>query len=162
MLLRRLVVVLSCLIVADVGVAAEPPLTLTTFRVDVTPPIGDGPCVGCMPKVSSIEHPLELRGIVLRAGCAAIAASALGPDSGCRSRAVSALSGERAACSALEVHGRNCVTDGGGDHCIARRDADCDANRWLEGEGRSSRLEPPSASARRQPRRASELYARGR
>jgi hypothetical protein len=43
-------------------------LTLANFRVDVTPPIGDGPCVGCMPKVSSIEHPLELRGIVLRSG----------------------------------------------------------------------------------------------
>lgn len=48
--------------------AAESPLRLSTFRVDVTPPIGDGPCVGCMPKVASIEHPLELRGIVLRAG----------------------------------------------------------------------------------------------
>jgi hypothetical protein len=47
--------------------AAEVPLRLSTFRVDVTPPIGDGPCVGCMPKVASIEHPLELRGIVLRA-----------------------------------------------------------------------------------------------
>ena len=46
--------------------AAEPKLQLATFRVDVTPPIGDGPCVGCMPKVTSIEHPLELRGVVLR------------------------------------------------------------------------------------------------
>ena len=46
--------------------AAEPKLQLATFRVDVTPPIGDGPCVGCMPKVASIEHPLELRGVVLR------------------------------------------------------------------------------------------------
>ena len=44
--------------------AAE--LELATFRIDVTPQIGNGPCVGCMPKVSSIEHPLELRGIVLR------------------------------------------------------------------------------------------------
>lgn len=41
---------------------------LASFRVDVTPPIGDGPCVGCMPKVSSIEHPLEMRGVVLRSG----------------------------------------------------------------------------------------------
>ncbi len=66
--LRRLVVGLCCLIVAEAGVAAaEPPLKLATFRVDVTPPIGDGPCVGCMPKVSSIEHTLKLRGIVLRA-----------------------------------------------------------------------------------------------
>jgi len=48
--------------------AAEPTLKLATFRIDVTPPIGDGPCVGCMPKVTSIEHPLELRGVVLRAG----------------------------------------------------------------------------------------------
>ena len=36
------------------------------FRVDVTPPIGDGPCVGAMPTVTSIEHPLEIRGVVLR------------------------------------------------------------------------------------------------
>jgi len=41
---------------------------LASFRVDVTPPIGDGPCVGCMPKVSRVEHPLELRGVVLRSG----------------------------------------------------------------------------------------------
>ena len=41
-------------------------LELATFRIDVTPPIGNGPCVGCMPEISSIEHPLELRGIVLR------------------------------------------------------------------------------------------------
>lgn len=47
--------------------AADVALRLSTFRVDVTPPMGDGPCVGCMPKVASIEHPLELRGIVLRA-----------------------------------------------------------------------------------------------
>lgn len=43
-------------------------LSLACFRADVTPPIGDGPCVGCMPKVDSIEHPLELRGVVLRSG----------------------------------------------------------------------------------------------
>ncbi|MBL8816997.1 MAG: hypothetical protein JNL58_13290 [Planctomyces sp.] len=49
-------------------IAMEPRLTLAPFRADVTPPIGDGPCVGCMPTVTSIEHPLELRGIVLRAG----------------------------------------------------------------------------------------------
>lgn len=47
--------------------AKDAVLSLSTFRVDVTPPIGNGPCVGCMPKVESIEHPLELRGIVLRA-----------------------------------------------------------------------------------------------
>jgi hypothetical protein len=47
--------------------AADPGLQLVTFRVDVTPPIGEGPCVGFMPKVDSVEHPLEVRGIVLRA-----------------------------------------------------------------------------------------------
>lgn len=47
--------------------AEEPLLQLATFRADVTPPIGDGPCVGFMPKIESIDHPLELRGIVLRA-----------------------------------------------------------------------------------------------
>lgn len=67
MQLRSAVVVLCCLLVTEASAAAEPPLMLATFRADVTPPIGDGPCVGCMPKVLSIEHPLELRGIVLRA-----------------------------------------------------------------------------------------------
>ncbi len=43
--------------------AEEPLLQLATFRADVTPPIGDGPCVGFMPKIASIEHPLEVRGI---------------------------------------------------------------------------------------------------
>jgi hypothetical protein len=46
--------------------APQPPLRLAPFRVDVTPPLGDGPCVGCMPFVSSVEHPLELRGVILR------------------------------------------------------------------------------------------------
>ena len=55
-----------CLMATTTVHAAEPTLRLATFRVDVTPPIGDGPCVGAMPKVTSIEHPLELRGIVLR------------------------------------------------------------------------------------------------
>jgi hypothetical protein len=46
--------------------AAE--LTIATFRADVTPPLGNGPCVGCMPKVTSVEHPLELKGLVLTSG----------------------------------------------------------------------------------------------
>lgn len=54
--------------VAAEGWAVGAELRLANFRVDVTPPIGDGPCVGCMPKVSSIEHPLEMRGVVLRCG----------------------------------------------------------------------------------------------
>ena len=49
-------------------IARAATLELATFRVDVTPPIGEGPCVGCMPKVTRIEHPLELRGLVLRTG----------------------------------------------------------------------------------------------
>lgn len=58
---------LISLVAAD-GWAAGAELKLANFRVDVTPPIGDGPCVGCMPKVSNIEHPLEMRGVVLRSG----------------------------------------------------------------------------------------------
>jgi len=42
-------------------------LHVAPFKVDVTPAVGEGPCVGFMPKVERIEHPLELRGIVLRA-----------------------------------------------------------------------------------------------
>lgn len=41
-------------------------LDMATFRVEVTPPIGEGPCLGYMPRVEWIEHPLELRGVVLR------------------------------------------------------------------------------------------------
>jgi len=47
--------------------ADEPMLQLSTFKVDVTPSIGKGPCVGCTPKVDSIEHPLEMRGLVWKA-----------------------------------------------------------------------------------------------
>jgi hypothetical protein len=54
--------------VAAEGWAAGAELRLANFRVDVTPPIGDGPCVGCMPRVASIEHPLEMRGVVLQFG----------------------------------------------------------------------------------------------
>ncbi|QDT32576.1 hypothetical protein [Thalassoglobus polymorphus] len=43
-------------------------LQLATFHVDVTPPIGDGPCVGFMQKIESIEHPLEMRGVLIRNG----------------------------------------------------------------------------------------------
>ncbi len=64
---RIVLVTATWLMVAAVTFAAEPVLQLATFRADVTPPIGDGPCVGFMPKVDSVEHPLELRGIVLRA-----------------------------------------------------------------------------------------------
>ena len=58
MSLRGLFSVIILFAVATSASAAETVLHLATFRVDVTPPIGDGPCVGCMPKVSSIEHPL--------------------------------------------------------------------------------------------------------
>ena len=59
---------LVILIAATDCLAVGAELRLASFRVDVTPSIGDGPCVGCMPKVSSIEHPLEMRGVVLRSG----------------------------------------------------------------------------------------------
>lgn len=38
------------------------------FSVDITPPTGDFACVGFMPLVKTIEHPLELKGLVLSAG----------------------------------------------------------------------------------------------
>ena len=63
----RIVLVIATWLAATATFAAEPVLQLATFRVDVTPPIGDGLCVGFMPKIESVEHPLELRGIVLRA-----------------------------------------------------------------------------------------------
>ena len=68
----RMVCNVSCLLLISIAAAdcraIGADLTLASFRLDVTPPIGDGPCVGCMPKVSSIEHPLEMRGVVLRSG----------------------------------------------------------------------------------------------
>jgi hypothetical protein len=59
---------LGCFFLAQLprNSACAAQLQLATFCVDVTPPIGDGPCVGCMPKVTSIEHPLKMKGIVLR------------------------------------------------------------------------------------------------
>ena len=59
--------VMATWLMATVALGEEPVLQLATFRADVTPPIGDGPCVGFMPKVESVEHRLEVRGIVLRA-----------------------------------------------------------------------------------------------
>jgi hypothetical protein len=64
---QRLVLVMATWLIATAALGAEPVLQLATFRADVTPPIGDGPCVGFMPKVNSVEHPLEVRGVVLRA-----------------------------------------------------------------------------------------------
>ena len=76
----RMVCNVSCLLLISMAAAdcraIGADLSLANFRVDVTPPIGDGPCVGCMPKVGSVEHPLEMRGVVLRSGddCYVIAA----------------------------------------------------------------------------------------
>ena len=64
---HRIVLVMAAWLMATVALGAEPVLQLATFRADVTPSIGDGPCVGFMPKVESVEHPLGVRGIVLRA-----------------------------------------------------------------------------------------------
>ncbi len=64
---HRIFLTFATWLTATAAFAAEPRLVLATFRADVTPPIGNGPCVGFMPKVESVEHPLELRGIVLRA-----------------------------------------------------------------------------------------------
>ncbi len=65
------------MVTCSVATAAEPPLQVATFRVDVTPPIGDGPCVGCMPKVMSVEHSLELRGVILKADSRTFVISAI-------------------------------------------------------------------------------------
>lgn len=46
------------------GVGAD--LSLGVFSVDIIPPIGEGACIGFMPSVTRIEHPLLLKGIVLR------------------------------------------------------------------------------------------------
>jgi hypothetical protein len=44
--------------------AAE--LHAATFVVDVTPSLGASPCVGYQPDITTIEHPLEARGLLLR------------------------------------------------------------------------------------------------
>lgn len=63
---HRILLLIVMWLMPTAMMAEEPMLQLATFRADVTPPIGEGPCVGFMPKIASIEHPLELRGIVLR------------------------------------------------------------------------------------------------
>lgn len=60
---------LLCLgIVNAATFAAEPLLQLATIHADVTPKPGDAACVGFVPKISTIEHPLELKGLLLRKG----------------------------------------------------------------------------------------------
>jgi hypothetical protein len=41
-------------------------LSIGLFSVDITPPVGEGACLGFMPSVHEIEHPLLLKGVVLR------------------------------------------------------------------------------------------------
>ena len=77
------VVVVLC--VTSLTSADDLMLQVATFRADMTPPIGEGPCVGFMPKVDSIEHPLELRGIVLRANSKTYVIAALDYQGLCNS-----------------------------------------------------------------------------
>jgi len=42
------------------------PVQLTTFKADITPPIGEPICGGLCPPVASIEHPLFAKGVILR------------------------------------------------------------------------------------------------
>lgn len=55
-------------IVNSAAAAGEPLLQIATIHADVTPRPGDVACVGFMPKISSIEHPLELKGLLVRKG----------------------------------------------------------------------------------------------
>lgn len=57
------VVTVSHLVIRS-GVGAD--LSLGVFSVVITPPVGEGACIGFMPSVTRIEHPLLLKGIVLR------------------------------------------------------------------------------------------------
>lgn len=57
------VVLVSSLAIRPVN-GAE--LSIGFFSVDITPPAGEGACLGFMPSVDQIEHPLLLKGIVLR------------------------------------------------------------------------------------------------
>ena len=82
---RRVVLVVAVLCWASGAAADDSVLQVATFRADMTPPIGEGPCVGFMPKVESIEHPLELRGIVLRANSRTIVIAALDYQGLCNS-----------------------------------------------------------------------------
>jgi len=38
---------------------------MATFMADITPGLGDGPCIGFMPRVLTIEHPLHAKGLIL-------------------------------------------------------------------------------------------------
>ncbi len=59
-----LVAVITLAISTPSSVAAVE-IKLATFQADVTPPLGNAGCVGFMPKIESVEHPLELRGVLL-------------------------------------------------------------------------------------------------
>jgi hypothetical protein len=56
------------LCLASAALADENVLRVSTFRADVTPPLGPVPAMGILPQATSIEHPLEARGVVLQFG----------------------------------------------------------------------------------------------
>ena len=82
---HRIVLLILMWLVPPAVLADAPMLQLATFRADVTPPIGEGPCVGFMPKIESVEHPLELRGIVVRANGKSFVIAALDYQGLCNS-----------------------------------------------------------------------------
>lgn len=64
---RRMLLGAACAAaLGGVAFAGDVELQLASFRADLTPPIGEDACIGFMPNVSRVEHPLEMRGIVLR------------------------------------------------------------------------------------------------
>lgn len=46
--------------------AAEPRLELALIHADMTPQPGDAACIGFLPRIETVEHPLELKGLLLR------------------------------------------------------------------------------------------------
>ena len=67
-LLRFLIVTCSILGLTNCVNAETPRMSLATFNVDVTPPLGSPLCDGLVPPADRIDDPLSARGIVLL-GC---------------------------------------------------------------------------------------------
>jgi len=57
--------VISSFLLANLAISAEKSLSVATFQVDATPPVGSPLCMGLVPPAKKILDPLTARGIVL-------------------------------------------------------------------------------------------------
>ncbi|MCX7419379.1 MAG: hypothetical protein NT013_07555 [Planctomycetia bacterium] len=127
--LWRVLVAVIALEISTPSSEAAAEIKLATFRADVTPPLGNAGCVGFMPKIESIEHPLELRGVVLVTSRGTFVLAAIDYCGVCNSShdklrdAIASAAGttrERVALQSLHQHSAPALDE--------------DSSRWLHGE----------------------------